>query len=213
LLAGHDPASGAPRGMAVDLAYELGRHLGNDVELVTYQSAGRMADAAASGGWDAAFLAADPARAVDITFTTPYLEIEATYLVAEASPLRTIRDVDRPGVQIALSEKSAYDFALRDLISRATLVRAPSVDASVDMFFFKHLDALAGLRPLLVDIADTRSGFRVIDGKFASIHQAIGIPHGRDVTAYETFVGHAKRSGLVKTLIAKHHVRGVAVAS
>ena len=63
LLAGRDPVTGEPRGIAVDLAHALGRHLGVEVELVTYASAARMADAAAGGAWDAAFLAADAARA------------------------------------------------------------------------------------------------------------------------------------------------------
>ena len=211
LLAGRDP-DGAPRGIAVDLGYELGRHLGVNVELVTYESAGPMADAAASGAWDAAFLAADPARAADISFTNPYLEIEATYLVATASPFRSVTDVDRPGIRIAVSDKSAYDLALQRSISRAQLMRAPGVDASVDLFFAQRLDALAGLRPLLVDVADSRSGFRVLDGKFTSIQQAIGARRGVDVAPLEAFVEHAKQTGLVAGLIARHHVRGVTPA-
>lgn len=212
LLAGRDPAGGAPRGIAVDLAYELARHLGIDVELVTYDAAGRMADDAASGKWDAAFLAADPARAADISFTNPYLEIDATYLVAAASPFTSVTDVDRPGIRIAVSDKSAYDLALQRSISRAQLVRAPNVDASVDLFFAQHLDALAGLRPLLVDVSASRSGFRVLDGKFTSIRQAIGAARGVDVAPLEAFVEHAKRAGLVAALIARHHVHGVTPA-
>jgi polar amino acid transport system substrate-binding protein len=212
LLAGRDPDNGAPRGIAVDLAYELARRRGDHVEIVSYESAGRMADAAASGAWDVAFLAADPARAAEIVFTRPYLEIEATYLVAAASPLMTVTDVDRPGIRIAVSDKSAYDLALRRSISRAQIVRAPNVDASVDLFFAQRLDALAGLRPLLVELGENRAGLRVVDGKFTSIQQAIGVPRGADVATIEAFVEQAKRTGLVATLIAKHHVRGVMAA-
>lgn len=197
----------------MDLASEFGAHVGTTVELVTYDSAGRMADAAASGAWDAAFLAADPARASDITFTTPYLEIDATYLVAETSPMMTIADVDAPGVRIAVSDKSAYDLALQRSIGHASIVRAPGVDASVDLFFAQRLDALAGLRPLLVDIAGRRLGLRVLDGKFTSIQQAIGVPRGKEVASCEMFVAHAKRTGLVAALIGKHGVRGVTAAS
>src|SRR5207237_1346581 len=81
--------------------------------LVAYESAGRMADAAKADEWDIAFLAADPSRAQDISFTAPYLEIEATYLVLPASPLTTLDDVDRPGVRIAVSDKRPYALALR----------------------------------------------------------------------------------------------------
>ncbi|PYR79675.1 MAG: hypothetical protein DMF87_10665 [Acidobacteria bacterium] len=212
LLAGRDPHTGAPRGMAVDLAHELGRHLGTGVELVTYESAGLMADDAATGAWDAAFLAADPARAADITFTRPYLEIEATYLVAEASPLTAAADVDRPGIRIAVSDNSAYDLALRRSITRAELVRAPGVDASVDLFFAQRLDALAGLRPLLIEVAGSRSGYRVLDGRFTSIQQAIGARRGTDVAPLGAFIEHARRTGLVATLIDRHRVGGVTIA-
>jgi polar amino acid transport system substrate-binding protein len=64
-----------------------------------------MADAVKTGVWDVAFLAAEPQRANEITFTAAYAEIESTYLVPPGSPLRTIADVDREGVRIAVSEK------------------------------------------------------------------------------------------------------------
>jgi len=74
LLANKD--AGTPGGIAVDLAQELTRRVGLPMELVSYDTAGRMADGAKAGAWDVAFLAADPARAEEITFTAPYLEID-----------------------------------------------------------------------------------------------------------------------------------------
>src|SRR5471032_552397 len=102
LLAGRDAGSGVPRGIAVDLAQELGRRMRVPIEIVGYEAAATMADAAKAGAWDVAFLATDPARASDITFTAPYLEIEAKYLVPTGSPLRTIADIDRTGVRVAV---------------------------------------------------------------------------------------------------------------
>ncbi len=171
-----------------------------------------MADAAKAGEWDVAFLAADQARASDISFTAPYLEIDATYMVPSDSLLMTMADVDRDGVRIAVSDKSAYDLALRRTIQRAEIVRAASVNASVDLFFSQRLDALAGLRPLLVDVLEGHAGCRVLDGRFTAILQAIGCPKGRDIIPFEDFVRNAKTSGLVRQLIEKHHIRGVTVA-
>ena len=179
LLATRDAAGGAPRGIAVDLAQELGRRLRVPVELVPYESAGTMADAAKTGEWDVAFLATDPGRAGDITFSTPYLEIDATYLVPAGSPLRTIGDVDRDGVRIAVSDKSAYDLFLRRAVHHAQLVPAPGVEASVSLFLAEQLEALAGLRPLLAAVAELHPGCRVLDGRFTAVHQAIGTPVGR----------------------------------
>src|SRR5881409_3635643 len=45
VLVQRDSATGGPKGLAVDLAQELGRRLGVPVEWVTYDAAGKMADA------------------------------------------------------------------------------------------------------------------------------------------------------------------------
>src|SRR4030095_8541076 len=95
--------SGVPRGIAVDLAEELKHRLGVSLEWVTYDAAGRMADGARQNAWDVAFLATDPGRAIDISFTAPYLEIDSTYLVPIESRFETPNDVDQAGVRIAVS--------------------------------------------------------------------------------------------------------------
>src|SRR5581483_5724251 len=104
LLAQRDPATGTLHGIAVDLARALADRVAEPANLVAYDSAARMADDAKRDAWDAAFLAADAARAQDITFTEPYLEIEATYLVPAGSTLASLEDVDRPEIRIAVSD-------------------------------------------------------------------------------------------------------------
>ncbi len=172
-----------------------------------------MADAAKTGAWDVAFLATDPGRANDILFTAPYLEIEATYFVPAGSSLRSIADVDREGVRIAVADKSAYDLFLRRSVHRARLVRAPGVDASVTLFFAEQLEALAGLRPLLVTIAERHPGSRVLDGRFTAVQQAIGTPSGRDATYLDEFVAAVKTSGFISATIEKHGMRGLVKAA
>jgi polar amino acid transport system substrate-binding protein len=81
VLATRDPTSGDLRGVAVDLARELGKRVNLPMELVAFDSAGKMFDAVKDGAWDMAFLAIDPGRANQIDFTAPYIEIEGTYLV------------------------------------------------------------------------------------------------------------------------------------
>src|SRR3970282_886254 len=54
-----DPARGEPRGVAIDLARELGRRIGVPVEFVGYANATRLARAVKDGEWDAGVLAPD----------------------------------------------------------------------------------------------------------------------------------------------------------
>jgi polar amino acid transport system substrate-binding protein len=207
-------AAGTKGGIAVDLAHELARRLNVPLEIVDYDSAGQMADAAKDGGWDVAFLAADPDRENDIAFTAPYLGIDTTYLVPPDSPLRTLADVDREGVRVAIADKSAYDLFLTRSLKHATLIRAPGVNASVDLYFSQKLDALAGLRPTLVDAAAKQSGSRILDGSFTIVGQAVGTPKNREAGAkyLREFVEDVKRSGLVAKTIEKNGIAGVSVA-
>ena len=209
-----EDSSGAPGGIAVNLAQELARRADIPMELVSYETAGRMADGAKAGEWDVALLGSDPARANEIAFTAPYLEIDTTYLVPAGSPLRTIEDVDRGGIRVAVSEKSAYDLFLTRELKRARLVRIPGVNASVDLFFAEKLDALAGLKPLLVELTDKHPGARVLNGRFTVVQQAVGTPKGRDAAAtyLREFVEDIKTSGFVAKTIERNGIRGVSVA-
>jgi polar amino acid transport system substrate-binding protein len=213
LLTGKDPKTGEPRGVAVDLARELGRRLGVPVEIVPFDSAGAMADAVKTGKWDVAFLAAEPQRANEIAFTAAYAEIEATYLVPAGSPLRTIADVDRPGVRIAVASKSAYDLFLSRNLKNANLVRVPG-PAAYETFTSQKLDALAGLKPLLLADAEKLPGSRVLEGRFTTVQQAIGTQKAREAAAkyLRDFAEDVKASGFVARSIDKHGVRGLAVA-
>jgi len=211
------PGSSAtdPRGVAPDLARELARRLGAPVAFLRFDTAGALADGARTGAWDVAFLGAEPQRAKEIAFTAAYLEIPATYLVPAGSPIRSIADVDRDGVRIAVSEKSAYDLYLSRTIEHARLVRTQGIDGSFNLFVAEKLEALAGLRPRLLTDVEKLPGARLLDGEFTAVQQAIGTPATRGAAAQQylrAFVEEAKASGLVAQAIARNAVRGVSVA-
>jgi len=210
LLVNKDRASG----IAVDLGREIGRRLGVPVELVTYETAGKLADGVKTGAWDVAFLGAEPQRANEIAFTAAYLEIPATYLVPAGSRIRAIEEVDREGVRIAVAQKSAYDLYLSRNLKHAQLLRAEGIQGSYDLFIAQKLEVLSGLKPRLVTDAEKLPGSRVLDGQFTAVQQAIGTPKGREAGArfLREFAEDAKASGLVAEAIARHGVRGVSVA-
>ena len=214
LLVAPGSSSTDPRGVAPDLGRELGRRLGVPVEFVSFDAAGKLADGVRTGAWDVAFLGAEPQRAAEIAFTAAYLEIPATYLVPAGSPIRSIADVDREGVRIAVAEKSAFDLWLQRNIAHARLVHAQGLDASFDLFVKDKLEALSGLRPkLLLDVQKV-PGARVLDGQFMAVQQAIGTPKAREEGAkyLRAFVEDVKASGLVAEAIARNGVQGVSVA-
>jgi polar amino acid transport system substrate-binding protein len=214
VLATKDPASEDLRGVAVDLARELGTRTGLPINLVGYDSAGKMVEALQAGGWDIAFLAIDPGRAEQISFTAPYLEIEGTYLVPARSPLRAIADIDREGVRVGISSGSAYDLFLSRSLQHAELVRAPNPNGAFELIVSGKVDVVAGVKQHLIANAAKLPGSRVLDGRFMAIQQALGISKGRDagLKYLREFIEDVKASGLVAQAIEKAGVSGVSIA-
>ncbi len=205
VIAQKDPAGGDPHGVGPDLARELAKRLGVPIAYVTYDTAGKLADGAKQGVWDVAFLAIDPERATDITFTAPYVQIEGTYLVRKDSPLKSPSEVDRNGIRVAVGNKTAYDLFLTRNLKVAELVRSPTSLAAIDQFVNDRLDAAAGVKQPLVVAARNNPALRVMDGNFMVIRQAAGVPRGRDAAAafFNDFIEEAKASGFVARALEK----------
>jgi polar amino acid transport system substrate-binding protein len=214
LLVNPGSPQGAPKGIAPDLALELGKRAGVPVEFVSFDAAGKTADAIRDALVDAGFIASEAERASVIDFSSAYLELPATYLVPPGSPIGSLSDVDRQGVRIAISGRSAYDLYLSRTLKNAQLVRAEGIPGSFKLFVDQKLDALAGLKPGLITDAQKLPGSRLLEGHFTAVQQSIGVPKRRDAAAryVRGFVEDAKRSGLVAQLVEKHAVKGVNVA-
>ena len=214
VLASKDPASGELRGVAVDLGREIGRRIGVAVELVGFEAAGKMFDAVKVGAWDIAFLAVDPGRAGDIDFAPPYIEIEGVYLAPAGSALRVNADVDRDGIRVGVSGKSAYDLFLSRELKQAQLVRASSQDTAIDLITSGKVDVLAGVRQHLEANLAKVPGGRIFAERFMAIQQSLGIVKGRAEGAkyLREFIEDVKASGFVTRAIEKAGVKGVSIA-
>lgn len=213
LVTGRSPA-GDPAGVAPDMARAIADKLGVEVRYVPFESPSGLADSAGTDVWDIGLLGAEPARAEKIAFTAAYVEIEATYLVPAGSGLHSIAEVDRPGIRIAVTAGSAYDLWLERNIRNATLVRSNPSRTTWQQFTEDGLEAMAGLRPGLLSDVQKLPGSRILDGQFTAVQQAVGTLRSHIAAAafLRSFVEEAKASGLVASLIEKHHVKGLSVA-
>jgi polar amino acid transport system substrate-binding protein len=207
-------ADGDPEGVSPSMARAIAERLGVPVKYVPFPKPGELADEAGKDVWDIGLIGAEPARAEKIAFTAAYAEIEATYLVPAGSPLKAIADVDKPGVRIAVTARSAYDLWLERNIRQATLVRSNSLDGAFDQFAAEKLEALAGLRPRLLTDLQKLSGATILPGQFTAVQQAIGTARANAAAAawLQDFVEQAKASGLVRQFIEQHKVTGLSVA-
>lgn len=209
LVTGKTP-DGDPDGVAPDVARMLGERLGVKVRLTPYPMPGDIADAMPDDPWDIALIAIEPKRAEIIAFSAPYVEIEGSYLVPADSPFQTTDDVDAPGVRIAVADRAAYDLYLSRTLKSAELVRATGLPGATNLFFDEKLDALAGLKPALNETAAEVPGYRVIEGNYTTVQQAIGTKHeNKALLAFiQDFIASLKRDNVVAGLIDKHGVTG-----
>ena len=215
LLTRTDAATGKPLGVAHDLAQELGRRLGLPVACVPLPNPGALADAAGKNVWDVGFLGAEPARASEIDFTPPYVEIESTYLVQPGSPLQHAGEIDRKGLRIIVPEKAAYELYLTRTIKNAELVKDKGGDLCFKRFAEEKFDALAGLKPRLMSDQTKLPGSRIVEGCFTAVQQAAGVPKGRPNAAkyLAAYIEEAKASGLVAKAIKDNNVVGLTIAA
>jgi polar amino acid transport system substrate-binding protein len=213
LVSGKSP-SGDPQGVAPDMARAIADRLGVPVAYHTFPKPGELADAVDDDVWDIGLIGDEPARAQRIAFSPAYAEIESTYLVPAGSPITAIEEVDRPGIRIAVTARTAYGLWLSRHIQHAELLQSNSIDAALEQFVGEKLDVLAGLRPRLLKDVEQLPGARILDGQFSAVQQAVGTPRARAAGAafLRDFVEEAKASGLVADLIERHGIRGLSVA-
>jgi polar amino acid transport system substrate-binding protein len=181
---------------------------------VPFKTPGELGDQAGKNVWDIGNIGAEPQRAQTIDFTAAYCEIEATYMVPAGSPIKSITEVDRKGVKIVTSARSAYGLWLENNIKNAELIQVQGLDGAFNKFKDDKMDVLAGLRPGMLKDIEKMPGARILDGKFSAVQQAIGVAKGNPEAAawLAAFVEEAKKSGLVASFIEKHKVKGLSVA-
>ena len=211
LFTSHDAATGELRGVSVDVMRELAARLGVPLELVVHATPGDVADSSAAGTWDVAILAIEPARAETIAFSPAMTAIEATYVVHTDSPLRSAAEVDAPGTRIAAPHKAGYELYLTRMLRHATLVRTKGFQASIDLFNERRADAMAGLKPTLLESMDRIADGRLLDGTFMTVNHGLGIPRERPAAAsyLNDFVEELKASGFVARSVERHGVQGL----
>lgn len=217
LLAKQDATTGELSGVTIDIANHIATYLNLPLRLIPFKTAGATVDGIKSGEIDLVFVAIDPVRGADISYTPAYIQIEGAYMVKDTSPLQNNEAVDAAGIEIVVGKGSAYDLFLTREIKHASLYRAASSQAVVDDFMAGKGDVAAGVKQQLESDAERYTGLRMLPGRFMVINQAIGIPKARpDFENTTTFLSglitELKQSGFISEAMKRHNIQGAKVA-
>ena len=210
LLVSGTAADGSPQGISPDIANLVASTLGLPCELICFDRPGKLADAVNQDIWDIGNIAFEAERAQTLDFSHPYVVIEANFLVRHDDDFLANQDVDRAGIKIAVSERSAYDLWLTDHFSQAQIIRASSIQAAHDLFFEKKVDVLASLKPKLLEDMANHSGVRIIDPSFTAVKQSIGLAKGKaeSIAFINTLIAQSIKNGWIAAQLELHGMTG-----
>ncbi len=209
-----DAATGALRGLSMDIGAELARRLGVPFEPLPCATVRDLIDATAADTWDVATIVKEAERETIFDYSRVYLEADSTYLVPAGSAIVTIADVDRPGTRIAVAEKSAFDLFLSRNLKEATLTRHAGVGAALEAMRAGNAEAVAAPRQVLMAAQPRFPRARILDGWFDVAHIGVVVPKGTRAAglAYiNEFLNEAIASGWIAEAMQRTGLKGTKV--
>src|SRR5262249_57606616 len=137
-------------------------------------------DSVKNGEAEIGFVAFDPVRAAQVDFSQPYSLAQNTYLVREGSPIRSIADVDRPGIRIGVGLNDAGDYFLTRTLKNAELKRNPGGDLAVALRQLEagEIDAYAANRQRLHTFVAAHPALRLVPDNFYGVEQSLVVAKG-----------------------------------
>jgi len=215
-----DKASGDLTGVVPDLGRELARRLGVPAQLIRYENPVAVIEAFRKGELDATFIGITADRAAAFDFGPVVLDLQTTYLVPAASPIKGIDEIDRPDVRLLVPARSAQEAFLKKTIAKATMisVAVENPKQAVEKLAAGEADAFSHVVPMLVSAQAALPGSRILPGSYYNVPIAIGYAKERPsaVAAYaKAFAEDVKKSGFVRQSLerAGDSVKGVVVAT
>jgi polar amino acid transport system substrate-binding protein len=205
-----DRRTGETHGLCIDLGKELAKRLGVPFEQLNYQRIAEIIEAMKAGDVDFTISNATPARVLHVAFSQTLISLELGYLVAAASPIATISDVDKQGLRVGVTQGSTSQGTIPKLLPHATVVPTENSKRAMEMLERCEIDLFATNKPTLFEMSDLMPGARVLDGRWGVEHIAIAIPKGREAaTEYlRRFVDEAQTSGLLSEAVECAGLRG-----
>jgi polar amino acid transport system substrate-binding protein len=208
LLVSSKLLDGSPEGISTDLAKRIAEEIDVPCEFVSFVRPGELADAVYMDICDIGNIAFEVERAQTIDFSIPYVLIDANFLVRKDAVFTTNGEVDKAGVRIAVSERSAYDLWLANHFKNAEIIRAKSIQGSHEIFLRGEADVLASLKPKLLEELSSSNDYRIIQTPFTAVKQSVGVKKGNPeaVRFLNDLIGKLIDNGFIGASLKKHRM-------
>lgn len=203
--------SGESFGIALELGKALGQQLGVPVQVIEFPRVAEVIAAIKDEKVDVTFTNATAARAKEIDFTAPLVQLELGVLVPIHSSIRNFGDVDKQGVRLGVSQGSSSQSVLAQRLQQTTIVPVPSLEVAASKLQSNELDAFATNKGILFELNEKLSGFQVLQDRWGLENLAIAIPKGRqDALPFLTvFAQKVRENGQLDLMIKRAGLRGM----
>ena len=198
------------RGVGYDIGQQFARRLGVPFQPMILAKNADVQAAIKAGAADVAFTNASPERAKDMDFTRTYLAIELGYLAGPESPVKSLDEIDRPGVRVGVTAGSTSQGTLSRQFKNAKVVATTTLDDGVAMLASGQLDLYATNKANLGAMAEKLPGARMLDGAWGVERHAMAIPKGRETALpyANAFIADMIATGRVKAAAARADLKG-----
>ena len=212
-----DPKTGAVSGPVADLVKELARRLGVPYKLIPAAGARDVISRLQAHTADLGFMAYNANRANDVDFSAPWLLMPNSYIVRADSPLQTVADADRAGVNITAVKNDTQDVYLSAHLKNNhvnTVPAMPSLEELASLLLNGKIDAFAANRQRLMEAAARFPRLRVLSDNYFVAGQAVALAEGDPprLGALNKLLGEVLASGFVKDSIERAGLQGVEAA-
>ena len=204
------PTTKEMKGVGYEIGKELARRLGIPYEPVIYKTPKLLVDDIESDNWDVAFIARSSSREKIMKFSETYLSLEQGFLVPTDSSIKTMEEVDRPGIRVGVPAGGSVISRVAGVLSDEKLVEVGMPRAAA-LMRSGAVDVFSANKGNLYQISDQLPGSRVLDGYFSVDEFALGIPTGRkiEMSLLNELIEEIKSQGLIEAASKRAGVRGV----
>jgi polar amino acid transport system substrate-binding protein len=211
-----DPTTGSVTGVIADITREMGRPAGVPVAISPLPTASAVLQAVRSGGVDIGFVAPNPERTGVVLSSQTYMLVQQSALVRSDSPLRSVRELDRPGQVIGVNTDDSVGVWLRERLTAARLRATPdyTLRDAAQWLLDGTVVAFAGGRQRLASGTQNVRGLRLLDDNFYGVPQTIAVQLDREdrLQVVNAALDELRASGFLADSIARSGVEGLTVA-
>jgi polar amino acid transport system substrate-binding protein len=203
--------SGESFGIALELGKALGQQLGVAVQVVEFPRVAEVIAAIKDERVDMTFTNATAARAKEIDFTAPLVQLELGILAPTNSSIKNFGDVDKQGVRLGVSQGSSSQSVLGQRLKQTMIVPVPSLEVAASKLQNNELDAFATNKGILFELNEKLSGFQVLQDRWGLENLAIAIPKGREdaLPFLNVFAQKVRESGQLDLMAKRAGLRGM----